>query len=272
MSSIVFIGGGNMASCLIGGMIAQGVSSKEITVSEPKQDNRDDLATRFGVCVTDNNKTAVIGAEIVVLAVKPQIMRRVSLDLASNLDSKTVVVSIAAGISISALQTWLGQSIPIVRAMPNTPSLVLTGATGLYSNQLTQQAQKDAVRNIFEAVGYSCWVDSERLIDSVIAVSGSGPAYFFRIIEIMTSIGQELGLSQELAANLARQTALGAAQMASQSDLSPSQLREQVTSPGGTTERALATFQSEDLESSFRRAMNSACERSREMGRNFSDE
>jgi pyrroline-5-carboxylate reductase len=271
MSSIVFIGGGNMASCLIGGMIAQGVSSKEITVSEPKQDNRDDLATRFGVCVTDNNKTAVIGAEIVVLAVKPQIMRRVSLDLASNLDSKTVVVSIAAGISISALQTWLGQSIPIVRAMPNTPSLVLTGATGLYSNQLTQQAQKDAVSNIFEAVGYSCWVDSERLIDSVIAVSGSGPAYFFRIIEIMTSIGQELGLSQELAANLAKQTALGAAQMASQSDLSPSQLREQVTSPGGTTERALATFQSEDLESSFRRAMNSACERSREMGRNFSD-
>lgn len=271
MSSVVFIGGGNMASCLVGGMIAQGFKQDKITVSEPKQDNRNNLETKFGICVTDNNQTAIAGADVVVLAVKPQIMRRVSLDLASSLNPKTVVVSIAAGISIDALQGWLGHSIPIIRAMPNTPSLVLTGATGLYANHLTQQSQKDVVNDIFEAVGYSCWVESEELIDSVIAVSGSGPAYFFRILEIMKSVGQELGLPEELAGNLAKQTALGAAKMASQSDLSPSQLREQVTSPGGTTERALAAFQSENLESSFRRAMTSASERSREMARDFSD-
>ena len=271
MSSVVFIGGGNMASCLVGGMIARGFKQDKITVSEPKQDNRNNLETKFGICVTDNNQTAVAGADVVVLAVKPQIMRRVSLDLAANLNPKTVVVSIAAGISIDALQRWLGHSIPIIRAMPNTPSLVLTGATGLYANHLTQQSQKDVVNDIFEAVGYSCWVESEELIDSVIAVSGSGPAYFFRILEIMKSVGQELGLPEELAGNLAKQTALGAAKMASQSDLSPSQLREQVTSPGGTTERALAAFQSENLESLFRRAMTSALERSREMARDFSD-
>ena len=271
MNSIVFIGGGNMASCLVGGMIAQGFKQDKITVSEPRQGNRKHLETKFGICVTDNNQTAVAGADVVVLAVKPQIMRKVCLDLAANLNPKTVVVSIAAGISINALQGWLGQTVPIIRAMPNTPSLVLTGATGLYANHLTQQSQKDVVNYIFEAVGYSCWVDDEKLIDSVIAVSGSGPAYFFRILEIMKSIGQELGLPEELAGNLAKQTALGAAKMASQSELNPSQLREQVTSPGGTTERALAVFQSEDLEYVFRRAMTSASERSKEMAKDFSD-
>lgn len=270
MSSIVFIGGGNMASCLIGGMIAKGVSCHNITVSEPKQNARESLSNRFGVDVTDDNQQAVKRADIVILAVKPQIMRKVTMDLAASLDSSAVVVSIAAGISIESLQIWLGESTSIVRAMPNTPSLVLVGATGLYANELTRQSQQDSVLAIFEAVGYCCWVSDEAQIDAIIAVSGSGPAYFFKILEIMQSIGQELGLPEKLATELAKQTALGAATMANQSEFSPAELRKQVTSPNGTTEKALIVFQTEDLEATFRRAMNSASERSKEMAKDFS--
>ena len=271
MSSIVFIGGGNMASCIIGGMIAQGFESSDIAVSVPTQNSRDRLKSEFNVQVTDDNRSAVASADVVVLAVKPQIMRSVALDVASAIPANAVVVSIAAGISIESMQAWLGDSIAIVRAMPNTPSLVGTGATGLYANPTTDDAQQQIVSKIFEAVGYCCWVDTEAQINAVIAVSGSGPAYFFRILEIMQLVGQELGLSEDAARQLASQTALGAAKMANNSDLSPAQLREQVTSPGGTTERALNTFQQENLEAIFRKAMTSAVARAEQMSKDFSE-
>tara|TARA_B110000196_G_scaffold16498_1_gene13013 strand:- start:165 stop:980 length:816 start_codon:yes stop_codon:yes gene_type:complete len=271
MSSIVFIGGGNMASCIIGGMIAQGFESSDIAVSVPTQNSRDRLKSEFNVQVTDDNRSAVASADVVVLAVKPQIMRSVALDVASAIPANAVVVSIAAGISIESMQAWLGGSIAIVRAMPNTPSLVGTGATGLYANPTTGDAQQQLVSKIFEAVGYCCWVDTEAQINAVIAVSGSGPAYFFRILEIMQLVGQELGLPENVARQLASQTALGAAKMAKDSNLSPAQLREQVTSPGGTTERALNTFQQENLEAIFRKAMTSAVARAEQMSEDFSE-
>jgi pyrroline-5-carboxylate reductase len=271
MSSIVFIGGGNMASCIIGGMISQGFESTDIMVSVPTQNSRDRLKSEFKVQVTDDNRSAVASADVVILAVKPQIMRSVALDMSSAIPAKAVVVSIAAGISIESMQAWLGDSIAIVRAMPNTPSLVGTGATGLYANPTTDDAQQQIVSKIFEAVGYCCWVDTEAQINAVIAMSGSGPAYFFRILEIMQLVGQELGLSEDIARQLASQTALGAAKMAKNSDLSPAQLREQVTSPGGTTERALNTFQQEDLEAIFRKAMTSAVARAEQMSKDFSE-
>lgn len=270
MSSIVFIGGGNMASCIIGGMVAEGFEPSDITVSVPTQSSRDRLAAEFGILVTDNNRSAVANADVVVLAVKPQIFQSVAEDLATAIPTKAVVVSVAAGISIESMHTWLGDSIAIVRAMPNTPALVGTGATGLYANQATDASQQEIVRSMFEAVGYCCWVDTEAQINAVIAVSGSGPAYFFRILEIMQSVGQELGLSENVARQLASQTALGAAQMAKSSDLSPAQLRKQVTSPGGTTEHALSSFQQDNLDAIFRKAMKSAVTRAEQMSKDFS--
>jgi len=271
MSSIVFIGGGNMASCLVGGTIANGFDPDDILVSEPNEASRNRLKKEFGIAVSEDNQAAVANATVVVLAVKPQIMRKVTMALAPALKDHAVVVSIAAGISVESLQGWLGSSVSIIRAMPNTPSLVLAGATALFANPLATAPQKDIVSKIFQAVGYCCWVKREDQINAVIAVSGSGPAYFFRILEIMQQVGQELGLSEEIARELASHTALGASQMAKQSASSPAELRRQVTSPGGATERALSTFQKEGLETIFGRAMTSALERAEEMSEDFSD-
>ena len=271
MRTIVIIGGGNMASCIVGGMISEGFKQQEILVSVPSDESKIRLTESYGVAVTSDNIAAVAEADVVVLAVKPQIMRNVVLDLAAALPKDAVVVSVAAGISIKSLQSWLGVDKAIVRAMPNTPSLVRTGATGLFANEHTDERQRAVVAGIFEAVGFCCWVKSEALINAVIAVSGSGPAYFFQILHIMQSVGQELGLSEDDARQLASQTALGAAKMAIASEKQPSELRKQVTSPGGTTERALTTFQQEGLEAIFRRAMNNALARAEEMSKDFSE-
>ena len=179
------------------------------------------------------------------------------------------MVSIAAGIPLIALENWLGDNTAIIRAMPNTPAMVLCGATGLFANAQVSTAQQTLVEKIFMAVGYACWVDNEAQIDAVIAVSGSGPAYFFRIMEIMQQVGQELGLSEQIAGDLTLKTALGAARMAAQSNTNPSQLREQVTSPGGTTQAALQTFADQGLEDTFRKAMNSALTRAEQMSTDF---
>ena len=271
MRSIVFIGGGNMASCIVGGMIYEGFQQQEILVSVPSDESKARLTEAYGVSVVSDNLAAVAEADVVILAVKPQIMRNVVLDLAAALPKDAVVVSVAAGISINSIQSWLGEDRAIVRAMPNTPSLVRTGATGLFANDHTDEQQRRVVAEIFEAVGVCCWVKSEELINAVIAVSGSGPAYFFQILHIMQSVGQELGLSEDDARQLASQTALGAAKMAIASEKKPAESRRQVTSPGGTTERALNTFQQEGLESTFRRAMNNALARAEEMSKDFSE-
>lgn len=269
MSSIVFIGGGNMASCIIGGMIANGFSADNIVVSEPGAESRKRLEDTYGIKTTADNQAAAKQADLIVLAVKPQIMSGVAQDLAKFLDHKPAVVSIAAGIPLAGLENWLGDNIAVVRAMPNTPAMVLCGATGLFANGQVSTEQQALVERIFAAIGYACWVDNEAQIDAVIAVSGSGPAYFFRIMEIMQQVGQELGLSQQVAGDLSLKTALGAARMATESSVDPTQLREQVTSPGGTTQAALQTFDDQGLEEIFRKAMNSALTRAEQMSADF---
>tara|TARA_B110001452_G_scaffold71725_1_gene57934 strand:+ start:5833 stop:6666 length:834 start_codon:yes stop_codon:yes gene_type:complete len=270
MSSIAFIGGGNMASCIIGGMIANGFSAQDIIVSEPGDQSRLRLEDTYSLTTFTDNQAAVKHADLIVLAVKPQIMRSVAIDLAPALDANSVVVSIAAGIPLGALQTWLGANTAIVRAMPNTPAMLLEGATGLFANQHVDPTKRDLVTTIFQAIGYACWVETEAQINAVIAVSGSGPAYIFRIIEIMQKVGQELGLPAQIARELSLQTALGSARMATESATGAAQLREQVTSPGGTTQAALNTFEQLGLEATFREAMRSALNRAEEMAIDFS--
>ncbi|MGY8850900.1 MAG: pyrroline-5-carboxylate reductase [Pseudomonadales bacterium] len=265
MSSILFIGGGNMASCIIGGMIANGFSADDIMVSGSGEESRQRLEKTYGIKTMTDNQAAARQADLIVLAVKPQIMRIVATDLALSLDHRPAIVSVAAGIPLSALENWLGNSLAIVRAMPNTPAKVLSGATGLFANPQVDVEQKTIVEKIFGAIGYACWVDTEAQIDAVIAVSGSGPAYFFRIMEIMQKIGQELGLPEQIARDLSINTVLGAARMATESGTSATQLREQVTSPGGTTQAALQSFEQQNLEDVFRKAMNSALDRAEVM-------
>ena len=269
MSKIVFIGGGNMASCLIGGMIANGMASEKILVSEPGAEARQKLSELHGIETTADNRAAATQATLLVLAVKPQIMAVVAKDLATALEHKPAVVSIAAGIPIAALENWLGREIALVRAMPNTPALVKSGATGLFANPLLNDQQKQLVDQLFESVGYACWVEREALIDAVIAVSGSGPAYFFLILEAMQKIGRELGLPEQTAEALSLHTALGASRMALESDATAAELRNQVTSPGGTTQSAINSFEQQGLENTFRQAMTSAVNRAEQMSEEF---
>jgi pyrroline-5-carboxylate reductase len=270
MSSIAFIGGGNMASCIIGGMVSNGFVPEQIMVGTPAESARQQLSETFGVTTMADNQAAVSNAAIVVLAVKPKIMREVVEDLAPALAHKPIIISVAAGIPVSALNSWLGAQMPVVRAMPNTPSMVQSGATGLFSQSRLAKEQRALVDKIFQAIGYSCWVDQEALIDAVIAVSGSGPAYFFLVLEAMQKVAQELGLPQTTAQQLSLHTALGASRMAIESGISAAELRDQVTSPGGTTQAAITSFQQHGLENIFRSAMTSAVERAEEMSKDFS--
>jgi len=272
MSKIAFIGGGNMASCMIGGMLANGFQAQQICVANPGQEKRDSLEQAYGVATTPDNHIAVAGAEVIVLAVKPQVMGAVAQELAGSIDADALVVSVAAGVQLADLQHWLGGDQAIVRAMPNTPSMVRYGAAGLFANNHVNTIQKHSIEAMFNAIGICCWVENEALIDAVIAVSGSGPAYFFLMMEAMQRVGQELGLPEETALQLTIQTALGAAQMAISSELDTSQLRRQVTSPGGTTAAAIAAFQERDIEGSFRQAMQAAVNRARAMASEFSDQ
>jgi pyrroline-5-carboxylate reductase len=270
MSKFVFIGGGNMASCLVGGMLANGVSKQEILVSEPNAETRQKLETAHGVGTTEDNLSAASHAETIILAVKPQVLGAVAENLAPALGHGPCIISIAAGIPISALQNWLGADLAIVRAMPNTPATVQSGATGLFANRSLTVDEKASVEKIFDAVGYTCWVQEEALIDAITAVSGSGPAYFFLVYETMLKVGQELGLDHKTAADLTLHTALGAARLALDSQATPSELRQQVTSPGGTTQAAIESFQSSGLEETFRDAMTAAVQRAKQMSADFS--
>jgi len=269
--NIAFIGGGNMATSLIGGLIARGYRAAGIRVSDPVKDNRRRLAENFGVVAVADNNDAVQGAEVVILAVKPQVMASVATGLAPALDSRPVVVSIAAGIPVRALQSWLGPDMPVVRCMPNTPALVGSGATGLFASPQVSDAQKADTGDILAAVGTVDWVADEALIDAVTALSGSGPAYFFLVMEAMQKAGVAMGLPTETARQLTLQTALGAARMATSSGEDVAELRRRVTSPGGTTERAIGRFVDGGLPELFASAMNAALDRAREMATEFSD-
>lgn len=258
-STIAFIGAGNMASSIIGGLVTQGLSPASITATARSQASLTRITNIAPVNTTTDNQQAVIDADVVVLAVKPQMMKTVLEDIKDATQSSApLFISLAAGIEISSIDHWLGGNQAIIRCMPNTPSMVQQGAAGLYANTRVTAVQKTTAETILRAVGLSLWVDDEESINAVTAVSGSGPAYFFYIMEAMQAAGEELGLTTEAAKLLTLQTALGAAQMAIASDEDTAQLRRQVTSPGGTTEQAIKVFDENNLRDTFKQAMT-AC-------------
>ena len=261
---IAFIGAGNMAASLIGGLRAQGMSAAQICASEPGAEQRARISAEHGITVYESNQQAISGADLIVLAVKPQIMKAVCLALAPHLQANQLIVSIAAGISCASLNNWLGPQ-PLVRCMPNTPALVRQGVSGLFANAQVSATQREQAEQVLSAVGMVLWLDNEAQIDAVSAVSGSGPAYFFLLIEAMSAAGVQLGLTPETATQLSIQTALGAARMAVSSDVDAGELRRRVTSPNGTTEAAIKTFQAGGFAALVENALTAAATRSVEL-------
>ena len=269
---LTFIGGGNMASSLIGGLVADNINPDQISVADPIDSLRENLAARYGVHTSKNNLDAASNADVVVLAVKPQQLKAVTEEIASTIqESGSLVVSIAAGIRSEVIEEWLGGNVAVVRAMPNTPALVQSGATALFANSQVSEEQRDLAESILRAAGLTVWLDDETLMDTVTALSGSGPAYFFRIMEAIESAGIELGLSPEASRLLTLQTAFGAAKMALESTESASTLREQVTSPGGTTEQGLRVLDERGIDSIFTEVLTAARDRSEELARILSE-
>ncbi|MEI8207897.1 MAG: pyrroline-5-carboxylate reductase [Methylococcales bacterium] len=265
---IGFIGGGNMASSLLSGLIASGHSPQHLWVSDVNPEALKSLAETLHVNTSINNADVINAVDVVVLAVKPQILNEVAINAAPLIQQKkSLVVSIAAGISQTSLSQWLGAETAIVRCMPNTPALVLTGATALHANTQVNAEQHDLAENIMRSVGIALWVDNEGDMDAVTAVSGSGPAYYFLLMEAMEKAALELGLSETTARLLVQQTALGAAKIALESSESPEQLRKRVTSPGGTTQRAIETFEQGGFTELVSKALHAAKDRSIEMSK-----
>lgn len=263
---IAFIGGGNMASAMIGGIIKAGHAPDHIDVADLSSEQRQKLQNEFAVHVFADANEAARNADVVILAVKPQVLATVTRSLADTLAvTKPLVMSVAAGIRVGDIKRWLDYDAAIVRAMPNTPALVQRGATGLYANARVTDAQRQIAANLINTTGISLWVDDEAGIDAVTAISGSGPAYFFLIFEAMQAAGEKLGLSRDSASLLAQQTALGAATMALESDLDAAQLRVNVTSPGGTTEQALKVLEESGMRQIFDDALHAAKQRAQEL-------
>ena len=264
--SIAFIGGGNMATSLVGGLIADGTDPASIHVADPSQERRDYLAERFGVAVSPDNAATAAAAQVLVLAVKPQVLGKVVRDLAPTLaQARPLVVSIAAGVREPSIRRWIGADLPIVRTMPNTPALVGSGATALVANPFVDQGQRDQAESVMRAVGLTVWLEDEAQMDAVTAVSGSGPAYFFLYMEALEQAGRDLGLPADTARLLTLQTAFGAAKLALESGDDAATLRRKVTSPGGTTEKALAALTDADLPALLARAAAAAAARSQEL-------
>lgn len=264
-NQITFIGGGNMARSLISGLLANGVNAQQIRVVDPNEAQRQQIA-HMNIATYATQDEAVAGSDVLVLAVKPQLMANVAQDLSSFVQrTKPLVVSIAAGIRCDDLSRWLGNHAAIVRTMPNTPAMVQSGATGLFANAQVSVAQKGQAESIMRAVGITLWVSDETQLDAVTALSGSGPAYFFFMMEAMIAAGEQLGLDTKTAQLLTVQTAFGAAKMAIESKVDPATLRAQVTSPNGTTERAIATLQAKAFSETITEAMQAAHMRAAEL-------
>jgi pyrroline-5-carboxylate reductase len=261
---IAFIGAGNMAASLIGGLRAKGLDAAQIRASDPGAETRARVNAEHGIEVFADNADAIQGAEVVVLAVKPQAMKAVCGALRPSLKPNQLVVSIAAGITCASMNNWLGAQ-PIVRCMPNTPALLRQGVSGLFATTEVNTEQRQQAQELLSAVGIALWLDEEQQLDAVTAVSGSGPAYFFLLIEAMTAAGVKLGLPPQTAAQLTLQTALGAAHMAVASDVDAAELRRRVTSPAGTTEAAIKSFQAGGFEALVEKALGAAAHRSAEM-------
>jgi pyrroline-5-carboxylate reductase len=265
---IAFVGAGNMASSIIGGLVESGHPAQSISAADPFPASLERLQEIAAVAVSSDNAEAVAEADVVILAVKPQVMAAATDSIAAATQANgAVVISIAAGITIAAMQSRLGAGAAIVRCMPNTPALLGCGASGLFANDQTSAQQRDYAQSILSAVGITCWVDTEQALDAITALSGSGPAYFFLFMEAMINAGCELGLDRETATTLAMQTSLGASRMALESDVDLVELRRRVTSPAGTTERAVQSFEKDGLRDIVTNAMQAAADRAAEMAR-----
>ena len=272
---LAFIGGGNMAGALIGGLIKRGVPASHLVVADPSAEQRERLAKSYGVGQTADNAEAVRGAEVVLLAVKPQQMRAVAQALAPHLNApaqqgaRPLVISVAAGIPHAALARWFGPAVPVVRTMPNRPALNGFGATGLYAPEAVGAANRALAESIMAAVSATVWVEHESQMDTVTALSGSGPAYFFLFMEALQAAAHERGLPEDVAHRLTLATAFGAAEMARHSSDSLATLREQVTSKGGTTAAALAVLDAAGLRAIVAHAVAAADRRSAELAAEF---
>lgn len=264
---ITFIGGGNMARSLIGGLIADGHPSAAIRVAEPDASRREALINDFAIQGFEDNATAARSADAVILAVKPNTVADVAEGLAAQIrEQESLVISIAAGVRSADIARWLGQGAAVVRAMPNTPALVQTGATALFANTAVSDSQRDLAESTMRAVGMVVWLSDEQQMDAVTALSGSGPAYFFYTMEVMQAAAEKLGLDRETARLLTLETALGAARMALESPEDAATLRQRVTSPGGTTAAAITEFDRGDLAGLYEKALNAAAQRAAELG------
>ncbi len=267
-----FIGGGNMGGALMRGLIARGLPAGKISVCEANQARRIALADELGVHVTADVHEAVNGADAVVLAVKPQDMAGTVQSVASAFaKNPPLVLSIAAGIRVADIESWCGPGVPVVRAMPNRPALNSAGATGLYAPASLKPEHRTLAEQVLGAVGTTAWVSEESLIDVVTALSGSGPAYFFLLAELMTDAAVNLGLDRASAQELSIQTLYGSGLMARQSDGDLARLRAEVTSKGGTTEAAVRSFDAANLRGIVAAALSAASERGREMAQAFGD-
>ncbi len=267
---LAFIGGGNMAAALIGGLTKRGLPSERVVVADPSQDQLNRLVRDYGVKTAADNVSAVAGAEVVILAVKPQLLRAVALNLAPHMAATPpLLISVAAGIPHAALARWFGPRVPIIRTMPNRPALNGFGATGLFAPPSVGAAYRALAETIMAAVSATVWVEHESQMDTVTALSGSGPAYFFLFMEALETAAHERGLPTHIAHQLTLETAFGAAQMARQSADSLATLREQVTSKGGTTAAALEVLNSAGLRAIVAHAVAAADRRSAELAAEY---
>jgi pyrroline-5-carboxylate reductase len=265
--TIAFIGGGNMARSLIGGLVADGHPPAALRAAEPDAERREALISDYGIQGFEDNATAARGADAVILAVKPGELAGVARQLGGQIrDQQSLVISIAAGVRSPDIAGWLGGDVPVVRAMPNTPALIQTGATALFANPSVRPEQRDLAETTMRAAGMVVWLSDETQMDAVTALSGSGPAYFFLTMEVMQAAAERLGLDSDTARLLTLETALGAARMALEASEEPALLRRRVTSPGGTTAAALAELEGGDLAGLYERALRAAAGRAHELG------
>ncbi len=263
---IAFIGAGNMAGALIGGLLADGIAPDRLIATDLSVEKCASLREATGIRTLQDNREAAAMADVVVLAVKPQVVRQVAEELAETIRKRRpLVISIAAGIRCDSLQAWLGGAVALVRSMPNTPALIQSAASVLYATPPVDASQREKAESLLRAVGLTQWVEDEAMMDAVTALSGSGPAYFFLVMEAMEDAAKMLGLPDETARLLTLQTAFGAARMALESSDSSAILRSKVTSPGGTTERAVAVLEEGDIRTLFQRALAAARDRSIEI-------
>ncbi|MBA6413561.1 pyrroline-5-carboxylate reductase [Parahaliea sp. F7430] len=264
--NIAFIGAGNMASSIVGGLIESGHPASAIRAADPYPDSLSKLRRIAPVETFEDNAAAVKGADVVILAVKPQLMTEALTSISAAVkEADALIISIAAGVTIDSMAKYLGEQTAIVRCMPNTPALLSCGASALFASQQVSATQRQYAEDILAAVGIVSWVDNEAALDAITALSGSGPAYFFLFMEAMIDSGCKLGLDRDTATAMAQQTALGAARMALESEADLATLRQQVTSPGGTTQAAVESFERDGLRDIIERAMQAAAIRAKEL-------